>query len=250
MPEKKERLSTDHSGHRQRMKERYLTTGLDGFSDHEVLEMLLFYALPYRDTNGLGHQLADSFGGFANVMQAEYEDLLQVPGITPHTATLIRLCGDIGRRYQRQVSGRVTHLFDTESLIEFAKPWFLGERKESVLLISLDNKRKLLNATRIFSGSVNSAQFDLRTAVQQALRDNATAVVLAHNHPNGFAFPSQADADTTQRVANVLSPLSIRLIDHLVVAENDCLSMAHIPETAHLFQVQGYTAYTQPKVAD
>ena len=234
MAEKKA-SAVSHDGHRKRMKERYLASGLDGFSGHEVLEMLLFYAIPYKDTNGLGHMLESSFGGLANVLEADYADLIKVPGVTPHIATLICLCGDIGRRYNAEITGRVTHLFDAESVARHIAPWFFGQREESVVLVSMDNKRKLLNTTRIFKGSVNSAQFNVRLAVQQALRDNATKVALAHNHPNGFAFPSQEDIDTTRRFAEVLQPLDIRLIDHLVVAENDCLSMAHLPELADLF---------------
>ncbi len=248
MPEKKKSPTVSHDGHRQRMKERYLQNGLDGFSGHEVLEMLLFYALPYRDTNGLGHVLENSFGGLTNVLEADYADLVKTPGITPHTATLLSLCGDIARRYFKELSGRVQHLHDTETLVRYVLPWFMGKREESVLLLSLDNKRKLLNATCIFEGSVNSAQFNLRIAVQQALRDNATAVVIAHNHPNGFAFPSQADLSTTRRIVDVMSPLDIRVIDHLVVAENDCLSMASIPEMKDMFQ-PGTSITEETKVA-
>ena len=96
-----ERKQTDvsHDGHRKRVKERYLTTGLKGFSSHEVLEFLLFYGIPYKDTNGLAHRLDDSFGGLANVLEADYADLMKVQGVTPHVATLLSLCGDVCRRY-------------------------------------------------------------------------------------------------------------------------------------------------------
>lgn len=233
--EEKKSAAVSHEGHRQRMKERYLTGGLAGFSGHEVLELLLFYGLPYKDTNELAHTIESSFGGLANVLEAEYADLLQVKGVTPHVATLICLCGDIGRRYYAEVSGRVTHLYDTESLANYIKPMFLGQREESVVLVSMDNKRKLLNATRIFKGSVTSAQFSLRMAVQQALRDNATRVALAHNHPLGYAFPSKADLEVTKRFRETLEPLDIRLVDHLIVSENECLSLCHLEETKSLF---------------
>lgn len=250
VPEKKASASStvSHEGHRQRMKNRFLTGGLDGFSGHEVLEMLLFYALPYRDTNSLGHVLEDSFGGLTNVLDADYADLVKVPGITPHVATLIALCGQLCRRYQREQHARCVQLYDAERLGEYVLPWFSGQRDESVLLLSLDNKRKLLNCTRIFEGSVNSSRFNIRLAVQQALRDNATMVVLAHNHPGGFAFPSRADVETTAHFAQVLSMMDIRLLDHLVVAEGDFVSMAQSRETAHLFA--GTSAVTVAKVAN
>ena len=241
---------TEHEGHRQRMKERFLVNGLEGFSDHEILELLLFYAIPYRDTNPLAHQLVSEFGSWVQVVNADYQDLLTVPGVTPHVASLLTLMGQAAARYHRDVAeSTVTQLYNTDRLMEYVIPWFLGEKDESVLLICLDNKRKVLNTTRIFEGSVNSAQFNIRLAVQQALRDNATQVVLAHNHPNGFCFPSEADVHTTARVAEVFAPLDIRLVDHLVVAEGDCLCMSALPETRHIFTGSA-TRGIAPNVAD
>ena len=210
------------------MKERYLAAGgLDGFSAHEIIEMLLFYAVPYRDTNPLGHQLIDAFGGFANLLEADYADLVQQPGVTPHIATLLCLVRDIACRYEREVAeGKVTQMETISMVVRHIKPWFLGQREESVVLMSLDNKQKLLNVTRIFQGGVNSASFNPRVVVQQALRDNATCVVLAHNHPRGYAVPSRDDVTTTQHLAEVLIALEVRLLDHLIFAEEDCVSMA------------------------
>ena len=227
MPAKKDSPSVSHEGHRQRMKDRYLASGLESFQNHEVLELLLFYGVPYRDTNELAHRLIDTFGGFANVLEADYADLVAQPGISGHTAVLLRLIRDVCRRYEAEIGGQVTQLCTTGDYIRHITPWFLGERKESVVMLSMDNKRKLLNCTRIFEGSVNSAQFSMRQAVQQALRDNATAVVLAHNHPNGFAIPSEADLNTTRRFAQILRAMDILLVDHLIIAENDCVSMAY-----------------------
>lgn len=235
MPKNQDKMGGQHEGHRQRMKERLLSAGLTSFSDHEIIELLLYYAIPYRDTNLLAHTLVDHFGGWTGVLNADYNDLLGVPGVTPHVASLLTLSGQAARRYHADMTGSVTQLYTTQDIIRFVVPQFLGARDEKVLMVSLDNKRKLLNATTVFEGSVNSAQFNVRLAVQQALRDNATQVVLAHNHPNGFAFPSEPDVRTTQYLAKVLAPLEIRLIDHLIVSEGDCLCMSCLPETAWLF---------------
>ena len=145
------------------------------------------------------------------------------------------------------VAGDVVQLFDTNMMADYLIPWFLGEKDESVVMVSLDNKRKVLNTTRIFEGSVNSAQFNVRLAVQQALRDNATQIVLAHNHPNGFCFPSNADVSTTKYLIEVLQPLHIRVVDHLIIAEGDCLCMSLLEGTRDLFRQ--YSTF-QPKVAD
>lgn len=235
MAEKSGKSGGSHEGHRQRMKERFLTGGLDSFSDHEIVELLLFYALPYRNTNDLAHALVDRFGSWTRVLDAHYDDLLAVPGVTPHVATLLNLAGQSARKYHRDMTGMVQQLFSTESVIKHVLPLFLGAKNEKVVMVCLDNKRKHLNTTCLFEGSVNSAQFNVREAVQQALRDNATQVVLAHNHPNGFAFPSTADVTTTMRLMEILRPLDIRLIDHIIVSEGDCLCMTRLPETKWLF---------------
>ncbi len=224
MAEKKD--VSAHEGHRQRMKQRFLQEGLMHFSGHEVLEMLLFYALPYRNTNDLGHRLEQTFGSLTKVLEADYRDLVKVEGVTPHVATLIALSGQLARRYQREQYAVGTILYDAPAMGKFLLPWFSGAKDESVVLMSMDNRYKVLNTTRIFEGSVNSTQFNIRGAVHQALRDNATMVVMAHNHPNGHAFPSNADIDTTARFAKVLKELNIRLLDHLVVAEDDFVSFA------------------------
>ena len=250
MPENKDKVS--HEGHRQRMKERFLKEGLSHFSGHEVLEMLLYYAIPYRNTNDLGHRLEQSFGGLAKVLEADYHDLLKVHGVTPHIATLLTLCGQVARRYQREQYAMGTILYDTDSMGRYLLPWFSGQKDESVVLMSMDNRYRVLNTTRVFEGSVNSTQFNIRGAVHQLLRDNATMAVMAHNHPNGHALPSQADVATTRYFAMVLRELGIRLIDHLIVSEDDFVSLAQSRITADIFSLPqngGYSKSTQ-KVAD
>lgn len=248
MAQQPHKPGTEHEGHRQRMKERFLINGLEGFSDHEIVEFVLFYAIPYRDTNPLAHALIDRFGSWMQVVNANHQDLLTVPGVTPHVASLLTLVGETATRYYRDITmGDVVQLFDTNMMAQYLIPWFLSEKNESVVMVSLDNKRKVLNTTRIFRGSVNSAQFNIRLAVQQALRDNATQVVLAHNHPNGFCFPSDADVATTKYFIEALEPLDIQVVDHLIISEGDCLCMSLMEGTRHIFD---RAPAKMPKVAD
>ena len=237
-----------HEGHRQRMKERFLHEGLAHFAGHEVLEMLLYYAIPYRDTNDLGHKLEDSFGSLAKVLEADYQDLIKVDGVTPHIATLITFCGQLARRYQREQYAFTAPLYNANEFGRYLLPWFSGQKEESVVLMSMDNRYKVLNTTRVFTGSVNSTQFSMRGAVQQLLRDNATMVVMAHNHPNGHALPSNADIETTRRFAKLLQELGIKLIDHLIVSEDDFLSLAQTYDTAEIFRAS-VTATNAPPLA-
>ena len=117
-----------HEGHRQRMKERFLRDGMESFSGHEVLEMLLYYAVPYKDTNGLGHTLEDAFGGLSNVLDADYNDLLKVPGVTPHIATLITFAGQLSRRYLKERHAVGTLLYSVDQLGSLVVPLFVGRR--------------------------------------------------------------------------------------------------------------------------
>ncbi len=234
----KKGLTNAHSGHRMRMKQRMLRDGVDNMEAHEAIELLLYYALPYRDTNELGHKLVDKFGSVQNVLSAAYPDLLKVEGVTPHVATLLTLCGQLAFRCIRESYYPGTQLLIDEDYVEFLIPWFAGEKEESVVMISMDNRHKVLNTTRLFRGSVNSANFSNRLAVQQALQDNATRVAIAHNHPGGFAFPSGADVKTTVSFAEVLAAVDIRLMDHLVISDDDAVSMASTPEYHAIFDLK------------
>ncbi len=222
----KKAYTHDHEGHRQRMKERLQREGVDHMPPHEVIELLLYYAIPYRDTNPLAHKLVEKFGSVRQVVSAHYADLLKVEGVTPHIASLITLCGGIAKRYTQESYAVGTQLYTDREYVDFLIPWFVGEKDESVVMISMDSRHKVLNTTRLFNGSVNSAYFNCRIAVQQALQDNATVVTIAHNHPNGFAFPSRADLKTTLQFAEVLASVDIRLADHIIVADDDAVSMA------------------------
>lgn len=231
----KNELTHEHRGHRERMKRRMLRETIEHMAGHEVIELLLYYAVPYRDTNPLAHRLITKFGSVHRVLAADYADLLKVEGVTPHIATLLVMCGQLTFRCLQEAYDPGTQLCDNEDYVPFLLPWFAGQKEESVVMISMDSRHKVLNTTRLFEGSVNSAYFSCRTAVQQALQDNATVVVIAHNHPNGFAFPSHADLDTTIQFAEVLASVDIRLADHIVVSEDDAVSMAATEAFAPIF---------------
>ena len=216
-----------HEGHRQRMKERFLEEGLDHFSDVQVLEILLFYAIPRKDTNPLAHQLLDRFGALPQVLEATVEELEKIPGITRNAAILLKLVTEVGRYYLVNRSTQNTVLETITQCGEYLKPFFFGRRNESVYLLCLDAKCKVLSCREVGEGSVNSANVPIRRIVEMALASNATSVVLAHNHPSGVAVPSEEDVHTTRRVATALSTVDIRLVDHIVVAEDDFVSMVH-----------------------
>lgn len=214
-----------HAGHRERLKERFLKEGLDGFTDIQALELLLFYAIARRDTNPIAHRLLDHFGTLSRVFEADPESLKQVAGISDHTAVLLHLIPDLGRFYMVDSVQHMEILTSLDDCGKYLVPRFFGRTRETVFLLCLDSKCEILCCREVGEGNVNCASVSIRKVVEIALAANATTVVLAHNHPSGIAVPSQEDVQTTRRIAAALRMVDIHLADHIVVANGDYVSM-------------------------
>ena len=215
-----------HDGHRERLRQRYLRTGLTGFDDLAILELLLCFAIPRRDTNPIAHALLDRFGSLASVLEAPPEELRQVEGIGESAAVLLTLVPAVARQHliQRSCAGRP--LTTTARLSEYLLPRFFGERDEVVWLLCLDAQLRPLDCRLLFRGSVNTTGVSVRKIVQVALGCNATSVVMAHNHPSGLALPSLEDEQTTQSVRQALAAVGIPLADHIIVADGQYYSFS------------------------
>ena len=214
-----------HDGHRQRLKERFSREGLDNFNEVQVLELLLFYCIPRVDTNPLAHRLLEHFGSLSQVMEATEAELQKVPGMGQSAAVFLNLVTAVGRYYLVNRQEQNTILDTTEQCGQYLIPRFYGRRNETVFLLCLDAKCKMLCCREIGEGSVNSAGVPIRRIVEVALGANATTVVLAHNHPSGVALPSPEDVHTTHRVAAALNTVDIILADHIIVADEDFVSL-------------------------
>ncbi len=210
--------SSVHAGHRQRMKERFLAGGLDGFSAHEVLELILFYAIPRRDVNELSHRLVERFGSFKAVFDADYDDLCTVEGIGENAATLIKLMAESFRRYAFGDS-EDPFVYDTlDKIGEFAVKLYIGVSVEKLYAMLFDNKMMLLDTVMLAEGAVNSVRVSTRTIAEKALKKNASAIILIHNHPNGTPYPSDEDRRFSSYLKDLLSNFDITLIDHIIVS--------------------------------
>ncbi len=224
-----------HHGHRDRLKQRFLNEGLDSFDPHQVLELLLFYALPRQDTNPLAHKLLDMFGSLPAVLEAPVEQLCRVNGISEHTATLLKLCNDLNRRCDQERNRAVTTFKSLSEIGPFIKSRFQGIKQELVLELCLNNRCDILNIVPLSNGTVNRAFVDLREVVQIALAQQATVVVLAHNHPFGDPDPSSDDIVTTRQIGAALEQMGIRLLDHVICSPTRFVSMRSMPQYASLF---------------
>ena len=215
-----------HDGHRQRLKQRFQEEGLDGFTQIQALELLLFYCIPRKDTNPIAHALIERFGSFSQVLEAPVAELCKVPGVSRNTALFLQLNREVGRFYLVDRMQKNTVLTTLDACAAYMVPRFYGRSVETVYLLCLDAKCKVLCCKEVGEGSVNSAGISVRKIVETALHANATSVVLAHNHPSGLALPSEEDLQTTRRIAAGLQAVEIQLVDHIIVADDDYVSMA------------------------
>ena len=215
-----------HKGHRQRLKERFLREGLDHFEEHQVLELLLFYGIPQKDTNPIAHELIGRFGSLSGVLEASPEELQEIPFVGENVSTLFKLVTAVSRYYQVNCAMREQILTTIDACGRYLTPFFYGRQHETVFLLCLDAKCKVLCCEMVGQGSVNSAGVPIRNIVETALKANASTAILAHNHPSGLALPSREDIYTTRRVATALDAVEIELTDHIIVADNDWVSLA------------------------
>ena len=217
---------TMHTGHRQRMRERFRKEGLEGFAPHEVLELLLFYARARGDVNPLAHELLDAFGSLKGVLEAGPEQLMQVKGVGEETAAFLGLMVPIFRRYQEEVCSQTVTLKTCSAASQYCKALVAGLRRERLYLISISASRLLLGTRLICEGVLNEVPAYPRRVVEVALNHNASAVLLCHNHPGGHAEPSSADIASTEQLEALLYHLGITLVDHIIVAGNETYSMS------------------------
>ena len=215
-----------HDGHREKMRRRFLNSGLESFADHEALELLLYYAIPRRDTNPIAHALMERYGSLSAVLSAPVEDLKKVEGIGESGAVLLRLVPQLYRKARLAEAEQETVLSSIVRVGAYLLDRFEGERHEVVYQLCLDRKGRLLACKRLGEGGVTSAELDIRRMMENAIFTNASAVVLAHNHPSGIALPSQEDYHTTDRAKAALETIGVQLLDHIIVADGDLVSMA------------------------
>lgn len=218
-------MASIHRGHRDRVKQEFLRGGLGPFSDVRALELLLFYALPQGDVNPLAHALLDRFGSLAGVLDADLADLRTVPGIGDHTAILLKLVPALSAKYLASRTSEVFILRHTRDLWDLFSPYFFGARNEMTYLACFDGKLKLLGVRKISEGGPTANDISVRQVATAALSFNATAVVLAHNHPSGVATPSEDDISTTLYLRRFLQGIGVTVYDHVILADDDMVSL-------------------------
>lgn len=223
MAEKKKNI---HQDHRKRMRASYAKTGIDVMDDHKIIELLLFYGIPYKDTNPIAHELIEKYGDLNGVLNASPIDLVKVNGIGENAALLIQLVHDIAIRYRDNNVYKKVNLASMDRLLSFVSLKYFAETREIVYMISLDAHGRLKHCIKVADGTPLNVVADNRTLLELALRYDVTNVVMAHNHPDGFATPSQADIKSTQAMATLFKTIDVNFIDHIIAADNKTFSFA------------------------
>lgn len=217
-----------HAGHRERIKKRFRTQGLGSFELHNRLELLLCYGIPRRDVNEEAHALVDTFGGLVNILDAPIEELVKVKGISLSAATLIKMIPEFCSLYYEEKAADKPSDTDnlTQYLAEKLMARYISELNEVAYVVCLDNRLRILCFEKLGEGTNDSVSILTRKIVEVAIRCNASSVILSHNHPAGIAVPSQRDRQTTWQILTALASVSIRLLDHIIVARDAYTSMA------------------------
>lgn len=209
-----------HEKHRQRMKERFLRSGGDGFAPHELLEMILYYSNPRGNTNPTAHELLERFGSIKGVLEAPVDELIEVNGVGMHTAVLLHLIPELMRRCARDGEKRGTIYSTLSKIGTYIYPRFIGVDQEKLYMMLFNNRMEMLDCILISDGVVNVSEVPARKMIELCIRKKAANVVIAHNHPDGMAYPSENDLSVTMSFYETFRSIGINLIEHLVISGN------------------------------
>jgi DNA repair protein RadC len=214
----------DYLKHRERLKSKFIGSGLDALLDYEALELLLSFSILRRDVKPLAKDLLREFGSIKGVMDAELSALIRIKGITMHTAILIKLAKEIGALYLKDKAGEKIQISCTAELLNYCKMSFGGLKDERFCIISLNAQNRVIEMDTIQEGIVNQAIVYPRKVLECCLKRKASSIILVHNHPSGHVRPSEADIRLTKLIIDTAKVMDIAVHDHIIVGENAVFS--------------------------
>ena len=217
------------------MREVYYNSGLESLPDHTVLELLLYFGIPMRDTNETAHLLLEKFGSFSAVLRADRNDLKTVPGMTENAACLLSMLLPVFRRYSDDLTKKRVSIFSVDELVSYVKPKFLDSANERLFAVFADSGGNVISSKMISEGNLSSTGFDFRVLVSACLETKAKNVVLAHNHPSNISAPSTEDIEFTKFVSEYLRVIDVEVSDHIIISRDGFTSMASIKKFSKIF---------------
>lgn len=233
----------NRDGHRQRMRNQYMSAGEKSMDDHKLLELYLALVIPRKDVRDLAYRLIDTFGSLRGVFDADVEQLMQVKGVGENTAVLIATTGDISARINANMSKNIVQLNSSNIANKYAFNILHNQKDEKLLVVALDNKNRVLNK-RCFDGDgINFMDANIKGIMEFLLFAKASNVVIAHNHPNGYTLPSASDCNFTINFRDMMKKLGINLVDHIIVGDGESMSMRSKEEYKNYFGNENIIEY-------
>ena len=227
-----------HQGHRERMFIRIAKYGWESLSDHELVEVLLYFCIARVNTNGIAHALLEKFGSVKGILDANQKELMTVKGIGPRASFMIKMLPEILRRYLTDASEKV-YRYDTIGKVgEYLYCKFLGTDREQLYMMMFNNRLNLIDCVLISEGVINCSEVMMRKVSENIIHGNASLIILAHNHPQGMAIPSQSNRETTEILRTQVENMGVQLLDHLVFADKRYTSiMRREYGSSHVFPI-------------
>ena len=224
---------TGYHGHRKRLLDRFAENGLSSLLDYEIIELLLTFAVPRRDTKPLAKELLRRFGSINGILHADKSEFEEMPGLSRRAGLLFTLLREVmahslKERYEKRPA--MTHRRDVEEYLQFN---FGHKKDEYVAVLYLDNSNNVINTEIVCEGTVNQCAVYPRAIIEQALRCKAAGLILAHNHPGGGVSPSEADWAITERLMKIGTLLEIPVLDHVIIARDSAISLHDMPRWPH-----------------
>lgn len=208
-----------HIGHRKRIRQRLTATGTEAFLDHELLEVLLTYAIARKDTKPTAWALLKHFGSLNGVLDADQTALTDVAGIGPHTAQLFTLLRELFKRYLLAQVKRNVQIRTPQQVLDYCKASLAGKKEEFLEVIFLSTRNTIISIQVIARGEIDKVSASPRKIVEWALKEKASALILVHNHPSGDATPSAEDIDLTLKVIQAARVFDISVHDHIIISK-------------------------------
>ena len=213
-------------GHRKRLREKFIKSGLTGFADYEVVELLLSLGTPRKDCKPQAKEALKKFKTLRGVLSASMEELEQIKGIGPISAFGIKLMQDVAREYLKEQIIDKPYMQSSQAIYEYLYHSMRDLKNEIFKVIYLNSKNQIIDTADLFEGTINSAAIAPRQIVEQALAHHAAALVFAHNHPSGNCEPSKSDKDITRDLVFAGGTVQIKILDHPIIGNNRYFSFA------------------------
>lgn len=226
-----------HAGHRDRVRDRFINEGIESFEDHVALEMLLYYAVPQKDTNELAHDLINEFGSLAGVFEASPTSLQSVKGVGKNAAVLIKLMPALYSKYQSsKIETSKLILNDPDKTGKYFANKLLCYAHEVSMAAFLDNKLAVKHAIILNEGTESHTDVSLRKVISTAINLNTPNIIIAHNHPSGVAAPSRQDVEVVRAIIKTFKKLDLVLCDSIVTSGENYYSMAAHSKFSYMFE--------------